>query len=317
MFIDPLYNSIKGALFGAAVGDALGSPLKSMTVDKIQANFDYVSEMIGGGTMCTLPGNITDETQLMLMVAESMAQENADPILIFCQKLLIWYSLYPKDISMNTEDTLRRVKHRQEVYNSVGDTYPIGVEQWLLSAMETTQANAFGTEHADVLSRAIFPPLYCADAELAANRVGMFVRLTHNDNTIAQEAIYFSNILHQIVDKQEKGVSLDIVRNTVMCTPFLIDKELKDPKPTIVNVMNNALFALFNTETYEDCVIKVINLGICTNTMGSVAGALAGALYGFTNIKKDFINKLPHMYIKRLENAANVAHKARLTEFCM
>ena len=63
-------NSIAGALFGVAVGDALGGPVEFMAPEEIIRRHVCVSDMIGGGWLNLAPGEITDDTQMTLCVAE-------------------------------------------------------------------------------------------------------------------------------------------------------------------------------------------------------------------------------------------------------
>ena len=42
-------NRILGALFGVAIGDALGAPLEFMNAREIRQKHGTVAEMIGGG----------------------------------------------------------------------------------------------------------------------------------------------------------------------------------------------------------------------------------------------------------------------------
>ena len=44
-----LKDKIAGALYGVAVGDALGGPLEFMTAEQIAQRHGLVTEMIGGG----------------------------------------------------------------------------------------------------------------------------------------------------------------------------------------------------------------------------------------------------------------------------
>ena len=44
-----LKNTIKGALYGVAVGDALGAPLEFMSAEQIERRHGLVTDMIGGG----------------------------------------------------------------------------------------------------------------------------------------------------------------------------------------------------------------------------------------------------------------------------
>lgn len=55
-----LANKIGGALFGVAVGDALGAPLEFMNAKEIQHKHGTVKEMIGGGWLSVKPGEVTE-----------------------------------------------------------------------------------------------------------------------------------------------------------------------------------------------------------------------------------------------------------------
>ena len=72
-------NRIKGALYGAAVGDALGAPLEFMPQEQIKAQFGTVRDMIGGGWLKTAPGEGTDETALMLATAYGIMKQPENP----------------------------------------------------------------------------------------------------------------------------------------------------------------------------------------------------------------------------------------------
>lgn len=73
-------NRIKGALYGVAVGDALGAPLEFLTAEQISQQHGRVAEMIGGGWLDVEPGEITDDTQMTLMVAQGITEQPADPV---------------------------------------------------------------------------------------------------------------------------------------------------------------------------------------------------------------------------------------------
>lgn len=69
----------------------------------------------------------------------------------------------------------------------------------------------------------------------------------------------------------------------------------------IVHTLEAALWCLLNTESYEQCVLKAVNLGDDTDTVGAVAGGLAGIYYGADNIPKQWLEAVSkHDYIKGL-----------------
>lgn len=52
----------------------------------------------------------------------------------------------------------------------------------------------------------------------------------------------------------------------------------------VVTTLDAALWCLLNTDSYADCILKAINFGRDTDTLGAVAGGLAGVLYGLEGI---------------------------------
>ena len=52
----------------------------------------------------------------------------------------------------------------------------------------------------------------------------------------------------------------------------------------VVHTLEAAIWCLLTTDNYRDCVLKAVNLGLDTDTVGAVAGSLAGGLYGYEGI---------------------------------
>lgn len=61
----------------------------------------------------------------------------------------------------------------------------------------------------------------------------------------------------------------------------------------VVDTLEAAIWCFLNTESYKNCVLKAVNLGDDTDTVGAVAGGLAGLYYGINGIpKKEWIVEL-------------------------
>lgn len=61
----------------------------------------------------------------------------------------------------------------------------------------------------------------------------------------------------------------------------------------VVDTLEAAVWCFLNTENYKDCVLKAVNLGEDTDTVGAVAGGLAGLYYGLEEIPEEWIKLLP------------------------
>lgn len=61
-----MLNKIKGALFGFAIGDALGATTEFLTKDEIKQKYGLVKEIVGGGWLNLARGETTDDTDMTL-----------------------------------------------------------------------------------------------------------------------------------------------------------------------------------------------------------------------------------------------------------
>jgi ADP-ribosylglycohydrolase len=76
----------------------------------------------------------------------------------------------------------------------------------------------------------------------------------------------------------------------------------------VIDTLTASLWCLLTTTSYEECVLRAVNLGGDTDTTGCVAGGLAGVLYGYDAIPvrwretlaradelKDLFNRFPEL----------------------
>ena len=61
----------------------------------------------------------------------------------------------------------------------------------------------------------------------------------------------------------------------------------------VVDTLEAAIWCFLNTDSYVDCVLRAVNLGDDTDTVGAVAGGLAGLYYGIDDIPKEWIDIIP------------------------
>lgn len=103
-------NSIAGAMFGVAVGDALGGPVEFMDPESIARKYGHVSSMIGGGWLGLSPGEITDDTQMTLCVAEGIVENPTDPTEAVGRLFIQWANSGPKDIGGACSSSIRNAQ---------------------------------------------------------------------------------------------------------------------------------------------------------------------------------------------------------------
>jgi len=57
----------------------------------------------------------------------------------------------------------------------------------------------------------------------------------------------------------------------------------------VVDTLEAAIYCLLTTDSYKACTLKAVNLGSDTDTVGAVAGGLAGLAYGYGDIPKEWL----------------------------
>lgn len=96
-----------GCVVGSAVGDALGAPFEFGPEGAFTARFPapgHGGEMCGGGGWD--PGEATDDTQMAVLVGESLLEcGGLDPADVF-RRFRRWAGADPKDIGLQTEAVL-------------------------------------------------------------------------------------------------------------------------------------------------------------------------------------------------------------------
>jgi ADP-ribosyl-[dinitrogen reductase] hydrolase len=94
-------DRFRGALLGLAVGEALGAPADFLTAAQIEERYGVITEMLGGGCHDVAPGETTDATEMMLCLAESLADRRAfDPEDIM-ERYLAWFDGTPRGGGLN------------------------------------------------------------------------------------------------------------------------------------------------------------------------------------------------------------------------
>ena len=57
----------------------------------------------------------------------------------------------------------------------------------------------------------------------------------------------------------------------------------------VVDSLDAAVWSLANTDSFKGALLKAVNLGDDTDTVGAIAGGLAGLYYGYDAIPEDWL----------------------------
>ena len=74
----------------------------------------------------------------------------------------------------------------------------------------------------------------------------------------------------------------------------------------VIDTIEAVVYNLITTDDFETCLIQAVNMGGDSDTVGAIAGGLAGLYYGYEAIPDRWISKLQRReYIGDLCNKAN------------
>lgn len=255
-----------GILLGLAIGDAMGATLEfgpRRPLDNLH------TEMSGGGPFDLAPGEWTDDTAMAVAMASSLMNEKAFCPLCVLREWSDWYSSGKHSCTGSCFD--------------IGHATRIALGQFLRNpeAIPAIEPSALGNGSlmrlAPVVLFASSPP----EAELLAYQQSI---LTHGEEA-ARATGWFARLLFETAEAgfNLASVSASVVqrkRNEVSSSGFYKD------------TLEAAIWAVANTASFEGAIIQAVNLGDDADTVGAVAGQLAGAIYGTKNIPSRWLERL-------------------------
>jgi ADP-ribosyl-[dinitrogen reductase] hydrolase len=277
--MDKIYQKLEGAFIGLAVGDAVGTTLEFKTRD----TYTHITDMVGGGPFNLPIGYWTDDTSMALCLAESLIMDSNLDKMDLLERFTKWYDKgynsplgYCFDIGNTTRSAILEFKFNQSLTNNADSTQCGNGSIMRLSPAVIA--------HYDNKSKAI-------DVAIEQGKT------THASIIASQCCEILAEVLFALIHNNSKSV--DIVQNgnwlrnvsKVLNAQSLSRNEVKS-SGYCVDTLEAALWAFYQTDSFRDCILLAVNLGNDADTVGAVAGQIAGAYYGIDDIPQEWINKL-------------------------
>ena len=303
--VKDIRNRIAGALYGVAIGDALGAPLEFMSKEEISRKHGRVTEMIGGGWLNVVPGEITDDTQMTLAVAEGIIEGPDNPIQAIGKRFIEWARSGPKDIGGTCSMSIRWAAF-------LGQNNEPDEEKWFEASKYTFEANGGRSGGNGALMRTVYPGLYYKELLMAVETAGAIAQMTHWDKKSTEACNFYTEMIHLITESISREEALQIIRDVLKDSEYSL-KARKQLKPTgyVVDSFNCALHSIAATGTFEEAIIEAANLGGDADTIAAITGGLAGAIYGYNEIPVRWIQTLDPGIRKQLDKLVDAAVKNR------
>lgn len=263
-----------GAVLGSAVGDALGAPFEFGPEGAFSARFPVPGqggEMCGGGGWD--PGEATDDTQMAVLVAESLLECGGLRLPDLFDRFRRWAAAEPKDIGLQTEAVL-----------SSGDP-------WDLAAALHFRTSQRGAGNG-ALMRAAPSAVHFARAgrEATMDAARRIAALTHGDRAAWEGTAVLHELirvglagddpLHAVEETLRRVHPDHRERYAVVLAPDWHPDRATEFNGAVWPCLASAVWSLRTTSSYEDALRAAIDLGGDTDTVAAVTGGLAGAVYG-------------------------------------
>lgn len=266
-------DRLLASFVGLAVGDALGTSVEF----KKRGTFEPITDMRGGGCFRLKPGEWTDDTSMALCLAHSLIECGEFNQKDIMDKFLSWY--YDGHYSHNGVcfDIGNMTRRALVFFKKTGK----------LISLSSLDNNSSG--NGSIMRLAPIVLFYHNVYDTVISMAEQQSKLTHP----SIECIESCKVLADTIYKLSTGLKLNNITNIIDINHWKnIPAEKISSTGYVIDTMNAAYWAVSNTNNFKDALLMAVNLGGDADTIGAVTGQIAGALYGFCSIPKDWLSKL-------------------------
>lgn len=277
-----------GALLGLAIGDAMGAPVEFKQPD----TFEPVAGFQSGGPHNLPAGYWTDDTSLALCSAISLIECGEFNALDHIQRFRRWF--------------------REGYQSSTGRCFDIGIQtRKAIQLYEATEEPFVGPESLNSAGNGALmrlAPLVIAyhDQPMRAMELAVeHARLTHSDPRCLDANRAWTWFMLRAFETRTKEevlnprVALGALKRLHSEIEAVVRGSYRTANPPeiegsgyVVKSMEAALWAFWNSGTFEEGLLMAVNLGGDADTTGAVYGQLAGAYYGVEGIPEEWAEQL-------------------------
>jgi len=287
-------NRATGALVGLALGDALGTTLEFQP----RPAKPVVTDLVGGGPFMLEPGQWTDDTSMMLCLADSLIERGENVPADQMRRYINWRdygynSCTGTCFDIGTTVALALKKFSAEGIALAGSTDPRSAGNG--SLMRTAPVALF-MHHAPLT--AVFEATKLASATTHAEQrcieacqyiTGLIHMLLNSDNTPTKARLF--NAFHSAQYAWIKTLhpdSLAIIQGRY----HLKSRDEISSSGYVIHSLEAALWCFWHSETFEEGALLAANLGDDADSVAAIYGQLAGAYYGYHALPKSWLSRL-------------------------
>ncbi len=300
----PIKDTMKRILLGNAVGDALGYTVQFLEREKVQEN--PVKEMSRGMW--------SDDTSLSLCLADSLC--GGYDLEDVAKRFIAWF--------------------QEGFWTPYGRAFDIGattrrsMAQLIrgIAPAEAGMNNSRDNGNGSLMRIAPLIPFAYGLVEEQQNRLIEEVSsLTHRHPRAILACIFYCKVAFRYLDYRDLGKAFTQAQREVwqllqegrFCEETehfgrllklsyekfrgLEEEEIRS-SGYVIDSLEASLWCVFKHDNFKETVLRAVNLGGDADTIGAIAGALAGIVYGCEAMPKEWVNKL-----ERVEDIVKLAER--------
>lgn len=306
-------NTIKSSLYGFVVGDALGVPVEFLPREKLK---EYpVSKMLENKSRNTTKGYWSDDTAMTLCTMQSLIEMDELNFAI--------HESMMKNYRRWLEEGYMAVNN---ICFGIGQTIFKALSRYRMSKtfLEYCAKNIESKNNGGngAMMRILPLILYLYNHDIPKYKgidedkkiyrkydiIEFNVGMTHQYKVNIESCIFYAMFIFNLLDTIDlnKAYDLSIEQHLSwyggvqspelkrILSKEIINLEEKEIKSSgyVIDTLEACLWCIFNSNSYEETVLKAVNLGGDTDTIAAIAGSIAGIYYGFDSIPQRWLNEL-------------------------
>ena len=288
-------DKIKGVMYGQAIGDALGLGTEFMDdkemAQKYPNGLKHYSDIYQDAHRSRWKvGEWTDDTDMMLCIANALIEDKEVDLSHIARNFKQWAEGEPMGIGQHTYKVLM-------IGDYVDKPQDVSKLVWEMSRGKSAANGG--------LMRTSIVGALPKEVEKAAANI---CRLTHYDPRCVGSCVIVSELIHsliydsqpisyqqmvEIADRYDERIKRFISLSREADIKAL---ELQDEQSMgyTLKTLSVALWAYWNTSSFKEGLLAVVNAGGDADTNAAVACAILGAKYGYSSLPKEYIEGLIH-----------------------
>lgn len=282
----------EGCILGLAIGDALGMPCEGLAREKIRQIFGEVRDFLPSPYGDLRAGQWTDDTEQMIVLAESILETVYLDPQNFAERLKKWYLSGGRRVGPTTKAAVMNLL-RGATWNTSG---------------------IFSETCGSAMRVAPIGLVYHFNFNLLESYAEISSRVTHKGPAAIAGAVAVAiAIACKLLDFSDEEMLEEVCKRAEKHDPLLSDKirfayEIRDKDlDYAVEKLGNSISALeavpmsfycvFSSEGFESAVLKSANCGGDTDSISAITGAIKGA---------EGVEKIPKRFIENLEDSESL-----------